>query len=81
MLFSPPIQQNFTNTVYSEGEVLLISINDVIWWWKEYFSDIFNDTNMCSAEEAEFGDIWTEVAEVGSGYGFSRLWMLLGCLG
>ena len=49
-------KQCFTNTLYSEGGVLLTSTGNVIRHWKEYLEDLLNPSNMSSMEEAESVD-------------------------
>ena len=49
-------KQVSTNTVYGGGGELLTSTGDIVEWWKEYFKDLLNPTDMSSIEEAEAGD-------------------------
>ncbi|KAI3369534.1 hypothetical protein L3Q82_007744 [Scortum barcoo] len=49
-------KQCSANTVYSAGGELLTSTGDIVGWWKEYFEDLLNPTDMPSTEEAEAGD-------------------------
>ncbi|KAK3515164.1 hypothetical protein QTP70_008179 [Hemibagrus guttatus] len=49
-------KQLSANTVYSGGGELLASTGDIVGWWKEYFKDLLNPTDMPSVEEPEAGD-------------------------
>ena len=43
----------FANTVYSGNTVLLTITGDTIQWWKEYFEDLLNPSDMLSTAEAK----------------------------
>ncbi|KAI3364386.1 hypothetical protein L3Q82_011186 [Scortum barcoo] len=50
-------KQYSANTVYSAGGELLTSTGDIVGrWWKKYFEDLLNPTDLPSSEEAEAGD-------------------------
>ncbi|KAK3534690.1 hypothetical protein QTP86_020345 [Hemibagrus guttatus] len=49
-------KQLSANTVYSGGGELLASTGDIVGWWKEYFKDLLNPTDMPSVEESEAED-------------------------
>ncbi|KAI3376108.1 hypothetical protein L3Q82_016634 [Scortum barcoo] len=49
-------KQYSANTVYSAGGELLTSTGDIVGWWKKYFEDLLNPTDLPSNEEAEAGD-------------------------
>ncbi|KAK3560274.1 hypothetical protein QTP86_004203 [Hemibagrus guttatus] len=49
-------KQLSANTVYSGGGELLVSTGDIVGWWKEYFEDLLNPTDMPSVEEPEAED-------------------------
>ncbi|KAI3375226.1 hypothetical protein L3Q82_021728 [Scortum barcoo] len=48
-------KQYSANTVYSAGGELLTSTGDIVGWWKKYFEDLLNPTDLPSNEEAEAG--------------------------
>ncbi|KAK3543175.1 hypothetical protein QTP70_012283 [Hemibagrus guttatus] len=52
-------KQLSANTVYGGSGELLASTGDIVGWWKEYFEDLLNLTDMPSVEEPEAED--TEV--------------------
>ncbi|KAK3563871.1 hypothetical protein QTP86_004810 [Hemibagrus guttatus] len=49
-------KQLSANTVYGGDGELLVSTGDIVGWWKEYFEDLLNPTDMPSVEEPEAGD-------------------------
>ncbi|KAK3510372.1 hypothetical protein QTP70_005671 [Hemibagrus guttatus] len=49
-------KQLSANTVYGGGGELLVSTRDIVGWWKEYFEDLLNPTDMPSVEEPEAED-------------------------
>ncbi|KAK3535487.1 hypothetical protein QTP70_016908 [Hemibagrus guttatus] len=49
-------KQLSANTVYGGDGELLVSTGDIVGWWKEYFEDLLNPTDMPSVEEPEARD-------------------------